>query len=108
MLRAERVDERDMLLVDEQVRALRVLDLWLDPEEGQLVRVDSHDVETDDLAEVHAWVVRPGRTTAQVSEVYRPVEERSAADRGRFALVGRYRLTPHADSTRRPRHRSNS
>ncbi|OMH36749.1 hypothetical protein [Tersicoccus sp. Bi-70] len=94
MLRAVRVDERDMLQVDERVRPLRVLDSWLDPTDGQLLRTDSHDVETDDLAEVHAWVVRHGRTTATVSEVYRPVDGSSRADEGRFVLVGRYRLAP--------------
>lgn len=94
MLKAVRVDEWDMLRVDERVRPLRVLDLWLDPTDGQLLRTDSHDVEAEDLAEVHAWVVRPGRTTATVSEVYRPVDGSSRADGGRFVLVGRYRLTP--------------
>lgn len=105
MLSAVRVDERDMRQVDERVRPLRVLDLWLGPEDGQLLRTDSHDVEADDLTEVLEWVIRPGRTTATVSEIYRPVDGSSRTDGGMFVLVGRHRLIPPHVEPRQPGNR---
>ncbi|OMH28305.1 hypothetical protein BKD30_02025 [Tersicoccus phoenicis] len=98
------MDERDMTRVDDDTVPLRVLDLWFDTRHGTLEAVSASDVTVDDLAEFSLWVNERGRTTAHVSEVYRPLMDASGGLV--FAKIGEFRHEPQAEMAPRPKHRT--